>query len=239
MVKFKNQIPNLLTLGNLLCGIFIIISSFQSEFNQVILFAFLALLFDFLDGTAARILKVSSSMGKELDSLADMVSFGVAPSFVLYNYWKSEVENMELLGDSIAHNYFYIPLLLAAFAAYRLAKFNSMEQSNEFFVGLPTPMFSIAAFAVPLAAEQSLFFNTWLNNPIFIVLFVILGGVLMISNIKLLSVKIGSSHKQLNIARLLMITVCLVLIVWLKFFGVFLCLLAYLVFSLTVQKHLS
>lgn len=238
-MNLKNQIPNLLTLGNLLCGLLIIIASFQNQFSSVILLAALALTFDFLDGTAARALKVSNTMGKELDSLADMVSFGAAPSFVLYNYWKSEAENAELLGDAFQFDFYYVALLIAAFAAFRLAKFNSMEQSNEHFVGLPTPMLSIAAFSIPLAAEQSLLLNTWLNNPIFMVIFVLLTGYLMVSNIKLLSIKIGSKEKRLNVIRLLMIAVCLVLILWLKFFGVFLCLVVYLVFSLTSQKYLS
>ena len=86
MQSIKNQIPNLLTLANLLCGTLIIISAFQLQFVNIAWLAAAALVFDFLDGTAARLLKVSSPLGKELDSFADMVSFGVAPAMVLYNY---------------------------------------------------------------------------------------------------------------------------------------------------------
>lgn len=238
-MKFKNQIPNLLTIGNLLCGIFIIIASFLANFNLVALLATFALIFDFLDGTAARLLNVTSEIGKELDSFADMVSFGVAPSFVLYNYWKAESLDSEILTTLLPLNFYHVALLIAAFAAFRLAKFNLMKQNNEYFIGLPTPMFSIAAFSIPLAAEQSLNLNIWMNSPLFMVLFVLIGGILMIGNVKLLSIKIGSSNKLLNIVRLAMLGLCLVLIVWLKFFGVFLCLLVYLVFSLTTQKQLT
>ncbi|MBT8326873.1 MAG: CDP-alcohol phosphatidyltransferase family protein [Bacteroidia bacterium] len=238
-MNLKNQIPNLFTLGNLLCGVLIIIASFQANFNLVLILAITALVFDFLDGTVARLLNVGSTMGKELDSLADVVSFGVAPSLVLFHYWKNEIVDSELLRGILPLDFYHIALLIALFAAYRLAKFNSMEQSNEYFVGLPTPMFSITAFSIPFAAEQSLTLNSWMNSPLFILLFVVLGGVLMISNLKLLSIKIGSSIKQLNIARVLMIALCLVLILLLKFFGVFLCLLVYLVFSLITQKYLS
>ena len=87
----KNQIPNLLTLSNLICGLFMIISAFQLDFVSVIYFAVAGLLFDFLDGTAARALKSTSNIGKELDSMADMVSFGAAPALVLFNYWINEI----------------------------------------------------------------------------------------------------------------------------------------------------
>ncbi len=196
----------------------------------MLIFASLALVFDFLDGTAARVLKTSSTIGKELDSLADMVSFGVAPALVLFNYWQNE---------NLNHSFFIAALLIAAFSAYRLAKFNSMEQSKEYFVGLPTPMFSIACFAIPMAAEQVLWLNTFLNNPLFIVLFVLIGSYLLISNIKLLSIKIGSENKTLNTIRVSMFIVCIILIIWLKFFGLFLCLLVYLVFSLTGQRQFN
>jgi CDP-diacylglycerol--serine O-phosphatidyltransferase len=240
----KRHIPNLLTLANLLCGLAIIIASFDLAFEVVAIFALLALLFDFLDGTAARLLKVTSSIGKELDSLADVISFGVAPALALYNYWRNEITGLpeEFLGNLNVGLGYYVytsAILIAAFAAYRLAKFNITEQSNEYFKGLPTPAFAIACFALPLAAEQFEMANIILNNPIFIITFVLLGGILMISNIKLLSMKVGSKNKTLNIMRIVLVLSVLVLIVLLKFFGVFLCLLIYLVFSLTIQKHLS
>ena len=233
IVNIKSQVPNLLTLGNLICGIFIIISSFQLNFIHTLYFAIACLIFDFLDGTFARLLNVSSTIGKELDSLADMVSFGVAPSLVLYNYWLNE--SMHVNSSFSIH---HISVLIAAFAAYRLAKFNSSEQSNEYFSGLPTPMMSIAAFAIPHAAEQSLTLNTLFNHSAFIILFVAVVGLLMISNIKLVSLKVGSANKQLNVSRILLVISCLLLIVFLKFFGVFLCLLVYLILSLTIQKKL-
>jgi CDP-diacylglycerol---serine O-phosphatidyltransferase len=234
----KKQIPNLLTLANLLCGTLIIISAFQLQFENVAWLAVLALAFDFLDGTAARLLNVSSPMGKELDSFADMVSFGVAPAIVLYNYWGNEIYLPEVFGHSLGIYglIIYLPLLIAVFAGYRLAKFNITEQSNDYFSGLPTPALALACFALPLAAEQFELANIWLNDPVFIVLFCVLGSVLLVSNVKLFSIKIGSKNKKLNMVRLALLITCVVLIAWLHFFGAFLCLPVYVLFCLSSQK---
>ena len=140
MLQIKKQIPNLLTLGNLICGTLIIISAVQQQrFVDLAWLAVLALAFDFLDGTAARLLGVSSEIGKELDSMADMVSFGVAPALVLYSYWNNELNQGFDAYQNVPESLSFLPyfaLLLAAFAGYRLAKFNITEQSNDYFQGL-------------------------------------------------------------------------------------------------------
>jgi CDP-diacylglycerol--serine O-phosphatidyltransferase len=234
----KNHIPNLLTLANLLCGLFIIISAFQLQFVTAIYFAVAALVFDFFDGTAARYLKSTSTIGKELDSMADNISFGAAPALVLYNYWQNEMYITDTSGlwpEIIP----YFALIIAAAAGYRLAKFNISEQSNDYFKGLPTPAYSLACFALPLAAEQMEFTNTVFNNPIFIVSFVALGSYLMVSDLKLFSLKIGSKNKTLNRIRIALIIVCILLIAGLQFFGAFLCLVVYILFSLATQKQIT
>ena len=236
----KRQIPNLLTLANLLCGTLIIINAFQLQFVNVIWLAAAALIFDFLDGTAARLLKVSSPTGKELDSMADMVSFGVAPALVLYCYWENELFNgagQSLTGLAFIDDMLpFFPLLIAAFAGYRLAKFNIKEQSNDYFSGLPTPALALACFALPLAAEQYEWSNILFSYPTFIILFSLLGGILLVSNVKLFSLKIGSKNKPLNVLRVALLVVCVALILSFHFVGAFLCLIVYIVFSLSAQK---
>ena len=239
MLQIKKQIPNLLTLGNLICGTLIIICAFQLQFVHVAYLAVLSLVFDFLDGTAARLLKVSSTIGKELDSMADMVSFGVAPALALYSYWNNELNQGFDEFNSVQNIESFLPyfaLLLAAFAGYRLAKFNITEQSNDYFQGLPTPALALASFSIPLAAEQTLFSNELLNHPAFIIAYTVIGGFFLVSNFKLFSLKIGSKNKQLNLVRIAMLVACVVLIVWLHFLGAFLCLIVYLLFSLAAQK---
>ena len=236
----KNQIPNLLTLANLLCGLCIIIASFQLNFISVLYFAVAALAFDFLDGTAARMLNVSSAIGKELDSMADNISFGAAPALVLFNYWQNEIGmSSEGLNFSWPELAVYSSLIISAPAAYRLAKFNIAEQNNDYFKGLPTPAFALACFALPLAAEQMEITNVVFNHPLFIIGFVVLGSYLMVGNLKLFSLKIGSKNKTLNRIRIALIIVCIFLIAVLQFFGVFLCLIMYILFSLAVQKQIT
>lgn len=232
MLALKKQIPNLLTLSNLLCGMFIIISSFYKHFDWVVYFAVASLVFDFLDGTAARVLKVSSDIGKELDSMADMVSFGVAPALVLFNFWNPE-------GSNYGNPLYYSVLVLAAFAGYRLAKFNISDQDSDYFSGLPTPALALASFAIPLAARQSDLINETLTSPVFILLYCLIGGVLMVSNVKLFSLKLGSANKQLNRVRIIFLICCLVLIAWQHFLGAILCLVLYLSFSLAFQKQIG
>lgn len=229
-VNIKRNIPNILTLANLFCGMMIVVCAAQFQFNSVLYWATAALLFDFLDGTTARILNVSSEMGKELDSLADVVSFGVAPTLVLYYYWQS------VFTDGIA---FCAPFAIALFAAFRLAKFNSTEQNNDYFRGLPTPALALGCFVLPQVGGSFLWANSAINNIYFVVVFSLLGGFMLVSNFKFFSLKLGSKNKKLNVIRTTYLTTCILLIVWLHFFGAFLCLLAYIGFSLSFQNRIN
>jgi CDP-diacylglycerol--serine O-phosphatidyltransferase len=169
-VNIKKNIPNILTLANLFCGLIIIVYAAQLKFNDILYWAIAALLFDFLDGTAARILNVSSEIGKELDSLADVVSFGVAPTIVLFYYWQS------VFPDGIA---FCAPFAIALFAAFRLAKFNSTEQNNDYFRGLPTPALAFGCFVLPQVESSLLWANSTINNIYFVMVFSLLGGFML------------------------------------------------------------
>jgi CDP-diacylglycerol--serine O-phosphatidyltransferase len=245
-LNIKRHIPNLLTLGNLLCGVFAIVAAFQLDFVLVAAFAAVSLLFDFMDGTAARLLKVSSPLGGQLDSLADVISFGVSPAITLYCYWQNEAMNATttvfdtcFTGSVHFFEPYSIAFLIAAFAAYRLAVFNISEQQTDYFKGLPTPAFALACFALPLAAEQSLNLNTVLNQPVFIILFVMTGCVLMISSVRLFSLKLGSTNKVLNRARIALVILGIAFFIIFKFFGIILCLLTYLLLSLILQKQIQ
>lgn len=134
------HIPNLLTLGNLVTGCIGIVCAFERPEIAPIWFVAIACTFDFLDGFAARLLKVSSPMGKELDSLADVVSFGVYPSVIVF----------KALQQSHANDWMWAAFALAAFAALRLARFNTDDRQTEAFIGLPTP--AMAMFIAPLPA---------------------------------------------------------------------------------------
>ena len=130
MIQIKKHIPNTITLMNLLCGVLGIIATFNDMPQAAFMLMLCAAVFDFCDGLAARLLGAYSEIGKELDSLADLVSFGVLPSIMLYN-----------MLESIAWRrwYVFVPLLIALFSALRLAKFNTDDRQGDAFLGLPTP----------------------------------------------------------------------------------------------------
>lgn len=222
----------MLTLGNLLFGCAAIIFAFRLEFDLVILSIAFSAVLDFLDGAVANWLNVKSDIGKDLDSLADMVSFGAAPALTLYNYWMQT--GIELYNLSLP----LIVLALPLFAAYRLAVFNNTNEQQEYFTGLATPALAITSFAIPLASSYSNQISEWLNHPAFIILYTLIGGLLMISSIKFYSIKMSSKVKWLNRLRIFSLIAFVALVVIFKFFGVILCLILYLVISLTSQKRL-
>ena len=132
-MSVKKHIPNAITSLNLLCGVIgIILTLDYNNLDIAFLLMLSAVFFDFCDGLAARMLGAYSEIGKELDSLADMVSFGVLPSVMMYKWYSLSVQGPW-------HNLAWVPLLLAVFSALRLAKFNLDERQHESFIGLPTP----------------------------------------------------------------------------------------------------
>lgn len=135
-MHFKKHIPNTLTCCNLICGCISISCSCCAYIKWALIFIICGAIFDFFDGMVARLLHVSSPIGKELDSLADVVTFGVAPSFMLAVY----LANTEFNG--LQHHTPYlsaIAFVMAAFSALRLAKFNLDTRQSTSFIGLPTP----------------------------------------------------------------------------------------------------
>lgn len=146
MIKIKKHIPNTITCLNLLAGCVAAVFAFKGELVTAALLVYLAGLFDFFDGFAARALKAYSPLGKELDSLADVVSFGFVPAAIIYN----------LLSEKLSLPYWgvdylpYLAFLLVAFSALRLAIFNIDERQSTSFIGLPTP--ANGFFWVSLAA---------------------------------------------------------------------------------------
>ena len=136
----RRHIPNLITSLNLLTGVLGIIWVFQENINDALIFVIIAAAFDFFDGFVARLLKVQSPEGKELDSLADMISFSAFPALFLFLY----LQNQEL------HISAYTALLIAPFSAMRLAIFNTDDQQSDKFIGLPTPANAIFVTSLPL-----------------------------------------------------------------------------------------
>ncbi len=181
---------------NLVFGVLGVICTFNGRFDLAFYAMLAAAVCDFCDGLSARMLKAYSDLGKELDSLADMVSFGVLPSLMAYKLMS------DIHGDSLL---IYIPLLIAVFSAVRLAKFNIDERQSENFIGLATPACAMicGSFVYYVNTDPSSVLYGWACNPYFIPACALVLSWLLISEIPMFSMKFKKSmvpgspiHKQ-------------------------------------------
>lgn len=184
----KKYIPNTITSLNLFCGVLGVIATFGGDFQAAFFLMLAASVFDFCDGFAARLLGAYSDMGKELDSLADMVSFGVLPSLMVYEYMTAKVV-MTFSGAGIVA---MLPLLIAVFSGLRLAKFNVDSRQSENFIGLATPACALLCSSficfvslMPQSGLASLANTCWLLPVVSVVL-----AALLVSEIPMFSMKI-------------------------------------------------
>lgn len=141
----KKHIPNIITLLNIVCGTAAVVFALWEQYFAGFLFILLAALFDFLDGFFARLLHAYSDIGKELDSLCDLVSFGLAPSLMLFTWYYKDSHEWSFLA--------FVPFLIVALSALRLAKFNLDNRQNVNFLGLPTPANAILIASLAAHAD--------------------------------------------------------------------------------------
>ena len=193
MLSIKKHIPNALTCCNLLSGCIATSFAYNGDIKIAFLFIIFGAVFDFFDGMAARLLYVSSPIGKELDSLADNITFGVAPSMMVY--FELGQLNCPIFLEPLKTFLPYTAFLIAAFSALRLAKFNIDERQSLSFIGLPTP--ANALFWGGLLMLQS----NYKDTPAFyiiIILLVILSSYLLISEIPMFSLKFKTNNWKEN-----------------------------------------
>ena len=187
------HIPNTITSMNLLCGVLGVIFTFQGALNIAFFLMLAAAVCDFLDGFAARLLKAYSPMGKELDSLADLISFGLLPSLMLHR---------RLVEGGMTGFWIYIPLIICLFSALRLAKFNVDDRQDENFLGLPTPACAMWCGSLIYAADHGVMSmaNTLHDTYLIPVASVVL-ALLLVSEIPMFSFKIkkGSASNRIRI----------------------------------------
>lgn len=195
-MKIVKHIPNAITCCNLLSGCTSILLTHSGHLELAGLMIFMAAVFDFFDGFAARLLKAYSPLGAQLDSLSDVVSFGVAPSFIMYHYLNQVVDTSPLWRLDIAgvNVIPFTAFFLAVFAALRLAKFNIDDRQTTSFIGLPTPAMGIFVASLPftLKHESLSFMSGLLTNPFFLLAIVVLFSFLMVSEIPFFSLKVKS-----------------------------------------------
>lgn len=225
-------IPNTITCLNLFSGCIACVMAFEANYSLAFLFIIFSGVFDFLDGMLARLLNAPSPIGKELDSLADDISFGAAPAFIVFSLFK-EVHYPSFM-EGISAYIPYTAFIIAVFSALRLAKFNIDERQTESFVGLNTP--SNAIFWGSLVVGNHAFLTSTQFNAIYLIILVIVFSLLLVSEIPMFAFKIKSFTWQENKVRILFLIVTILLIVFLGISGIAASIVWYIILSLITNK---
>ncbi|NDE61234.1 MAG: CDP-diacylglycerol--serine O-phosphatidyltransferase [Cyclobacteriaceae bacterium] len=227
-MKLTAHIPNLLTLLNLLSGVIGIIWVLEGEVLYGAYFVLISAGFDFFDGFAARLLKVQSLLGKELDSLSDVVSFGVLPGVIIFSLIEKQSSNPWLP---------YLGLIIPLLSAYRLAKFNLDTRQGDKFIGLPTPANALFLSSIPHLA-QTFQEASFLQEPLLLLGTAWTCSLLLISELPLIALKFKSFSFSETKYIYFILASAVALVGWLQLAGIPLVILLYILVSL-VQRALD
>jgi len=218
----KKHIPNTITLANLLAGCIGIVYTFNDNLVYAAYAIWIAAVFDFFDGFSARLLKVSSPIGKELDSLADMVTFGALPSFMLF----------KMMDGASNEVITYSAFLLALFSALRLAKFNVDTRQSTTFIGMPTPAAAFFVSGLPFWQAQYPELISWQS----ILIITIILSFLLVSPIRMLALKFTEYSIIKNWQRYLVLLLSVIAFVILGSMSLPVIITLYLIISLITPK---
>jgi CDP-diacylglycerol--serine O-phosphatidyltransferase len=222
----RRNIPNALTCGNLLCGCIGVVEAFHNNLLLSCVLIGMALIFDFFDGFLARVLKVSSAIGKDLDSLADMVTFGLLPSIILYQLLMQSIP--DLFGIWKA----YPAFIMAIFSAIRLAKFNNDPRQSDSFIGVPTPANAMLIGSLPLIVHtQDVFWKDLIINTNNLLILTVVMSYLLVMEMPLIALKFKHFQWKGNEARFILIILTIVLLVTLKILAIPAILILYILLS--------
>lgn len=229
----KKHIPNLFTCFNLFSGCIGCVMAFNGEYFWVVFFVILGSIFDFFDGFLARLLNAPSAIGKELDSLADVITFGMAPALILFHYLSNNINEGSVLYP--VHNILpYFAFILVAFSALRLAKFNIDTRQTTSFIGLPTPPNGLFWISFCYGLNER-----FENNDIIIflsLLLVIIFSLLMVSEIPMFSLKIKSIGFKENKKLYLLLVIAILSVIFFQIFGIAVTMLFYIAIALISYK---
>ncbi|MGZ3749949.1 MAG: CDP-alcohol phosphatidyltransferase family protein, partial [Mucilaginibacter sp.] len=198
--RVSKHVPNAITCANLFSGCIGIVFAFQENLIFAAYALFLAAIFDFFDGFASRVLQSFSGIGKDLDSLADMVSFGFLPAAIMYELF---LQTPQVPNVSSWLN--FIAFLISVFSALRLAKFNNDSRQADSFIGLPTPANAILIASLPFILVHYPRFTPYILNPYGLAAFVVVMCVLLVAEIPMMSLKFKNSDFNKNIYRYLLL----------------------------------
>jgi CDP-diacylglycerol--serine O-phosphatidyltransferase len=236
-MSIKKHIPNAITLLNLLAGLLALIHAFNGNYNEAFSLVCLGIFFDYWDGFFARIWKVQSPIGLQLDSLADMVTSGVVPGLVMYKMLGDIQENQSQYNLTEDTYYMgvvpYLGFLITLASCFRLAKFNIDTRQTDSFIGLPTPANALLIMSIPMIQFHSEFewLVDFLSNPYVLVGVTVLSSYLLNAEIPLFSLKVKSFSWEKYKMQVVFLILSLILIVLLEFIAIPIIILLYVILS--------
>lgn len=245
-VTVKKSLPNFVTILSLLSGSIATVLAFQDNLIAAACFIFAAAVFDFMDGMVARALKAYSPMGKELDSLSDVISFGMAPAAILFR-----ILLMSLVKRDSSFNYetadalhlviLFSPFLITAFSALRLAKFNIDERQTSSFIGLPTPASAIfiASLALILIGKADSFLHSVILNLGVLLGVIVVLCALLVAEIPMFSLKIKSLRFADNRLRYFFLLIALLALIFFNLYAIPFVIIFYVILSIINDIFLS
>jgi len=216
----KKNLPNAITCANLFSGCIGIVFAFKGHLETTAYFVILSGIFDFFDGMVARLLNVKSAIGKDLDSLADMVSFGFLPGVIIFHLLKASDYSSEYLP--------YLGFIITVFSAIRLAKFNNDSRQTEDFIGLNTPMNTLFICSLTFIAHD---YPQIISSSILLIAITAITSFLLVSEIKIFSLKFSNLSWAKNKIKFIFLILSAILIAFLQFAAIPFVLVLYIALS--------
>lgn len=227
-------VPNSITSLNVLSGSLSVVFAFEGNIILAGILILIAAIFDFFDGLSARLLNAYSDMGKELDSLADMISFGLAPAVIAHVLIRQQLPDFTLTEAPFLQLFIvFFPFIITIFSALRLAKFNVDTRQTESFIGLATPANAMvwASFPFILHFYGDSFFAELVTNQIFILVLSLIMSLLLVAKLPMFSLKFKNLKLAGNQSRFIFLAGCLAFIVFFKVASIPIIILWYIVLS--------
>lgn len=240
-MQIKKHIPNLITLINLFCGCIALVCVMNDDFVGAFYFVCLGIFFDFFDGFFARLFKVSSPLGLQLDSLADMVTSGVVPGLVMFLMMLKSYNSESFVGVNSHLIFATLGFIITLGSCYRLANFNIDTRQTDSFIGLPTPANTLFIMSLPLVLKysDSLLILEVLTNQWVLLAITLFSAYILNAEIPLFSLKIKDFSFKKNALQIIFLTLSVLLLGFFEYLGITLVIILYVLLSIVNNKFLK
>lgn len=239
-MNIKKHIPNTITLLNLFCGCIAVVFVSKDQFEMAFFFVCLGIFLDFFDGFFARLFKVSGPLGLQLDSLADMVTSGLVPGFVMFKMMQSSSIYM---SEGWLQYFPYLGFIITLGSCFRLAKFNIDTRQTDSFIGLPTPANALFILSLPLVLEhysgESLMVLEILTEKWVLLLISLFSAYILNAEIPLFSLKIKKFNFKDNALQVIFLVSSVLFLVFLDYLAIPLVIIFYVLLSIINNKFLK